>query len=431
MPRHLYAVLSQVAIVMAFADSSSCGAARANQQQPSPGIGATLEQRTVGVITRIQRADYEGNRPELRRLLHELTPGGGNRQFSARVHYWRGFALWRRALNGFNEMADPEDLAADLEAAVREFEQSYALDGGFADARIGMLSCLQNLAFIHRHDSATLERLISRFVPMLKELSVTARDNPRFLWVYGASQWYALPGLSEAQIADRRAAALATYRTGLEHARRRQSAGPMEPSWGEPELLMNLAWSTLNAAPPDLAAAERHAAEALAIVPHWHYVRDILIPQIRQTKAQRRLDFFVGRWTARGQTFFEAVGAAAGDTTGVAVYRRTARDNWLFAEVTLDGMPPYGVSVLMAPTPDGTYVAVAANNLAPVALQFAGRWLDEQVLELETSESVAGRRQRVRYTRLSDAEMEFLVTESRDDGRTYHRHSVLTLTREK
>ena len=45
--------------------------------------------------------------------------------------------------------------------------------------------------------------------------------------------------------------------------------------------------------------------------------------------------------------------------------------------------------------------------------------------------TVAGRRQRVRYTKRSDAEMEFLVTESRDDGRTYYRHSMLTLTRER
>jgi hypothetical protein len=36
----------------------------------------------------------------------------------------------------------------------------------------------------------------------------------------------------------------------------------------------------------DLAAAERYALKALALVPHWHYVRDILLAQIR--RAQRR-----------------------------------------------------------------------------------------------------------------------------------------------
>jgi hypothetical protein len=56
--------------------------------------------------------------------------------------------------------------------------------------------------------------------------------------------------------------------------------------------------------------------------------------------------------------------------------------------------------------------------------------LDDRVLELEMLVSASGRRQRVRYTVLSDTQMEFLVTESRDEGRTYVPHSSLTLTKE-
>ena len=37
-------------------------------------------------------------------------------------------------------------------------------------------------------------------------------------------------------------------------------------------------------AAPDVAAAERYAREALARVPHWHYVRDILLPQIERAR---------------------------------------------------------------------------------------------------------------------------------------------------
>ena len=41
--------------------------------------------------------------------------------------------------------------------------------------------------------------------------------------------------------------AITTYLAGLEAIRRRApAADPLEPSWGEPELLMNLAWSSLN-----------------------------------------------------------------------------------------------------------------------------------------------------------------------------------------
>jgi hypothetical protein len=57
------------------------------------------------------------------------------------------------------------------------------------------------------------------------------------------------------------------------------------PSWGEPELLMSLAWSSLNKTTPDVAAAQKYATEALAIVLYWHYVRDILLPQIRARRS--------------------------------------------------------------------------------------------------------------------------------------------------
>jgi hypothetical protein len=73
---------------------------------------------------------------------------------------------------------------------------------------------------------------------------------------------------------------------GLAAARKATPAGgaSLEPAWGEPELLMNLAWASLHAAHPDAAAAERYARAALAKVPTWHYVRDILLPQIQAAK---------------------------------------------------------------------------------------------------------------------------------------------------
>jgi hypothetical protein len=35
-----------------------------------------------------------------------------------------------------------------------------------------------------------------------------------------------------------------------------------------------------------LNAAERYARDALSVVPYWHYVRDILLPQIVAAKAK-------------------------------------------------------------------------------------------------------------------------------------------------
>ena len=81
---------------------------------------------------------------------------------------------------------------------------------------------------------------------------------------------------------------MAEYEKGLDAIRsqRKNVSDPLEPSWGEPELLMSLAWSNLNRTTPDLRAAKQEADSALELVPYWHYVRDILLPKIREAKAR-------------------------------------------------------------------------------------------------------------------------------------------------
>ena len=102
-------------------------------------------------------------------------------------------------------------------------------------------------------------------------------DNPRLLWVLGPIRWSSPPERGGGQ--DK---AFDLYNKGLEAIRRQKpQSDPLEPSWGEPELLMNRAWSNLNRTTPDMKAAEEDAQAALKIVPYWHYVRDILMPQIR------------------------------------------------------------------------------------------------------------------------------------------------------
>jgi hypothetical protein len=49
---------------------------------------------------------------------------------------------------------------------------------------------------------------------------------------------------------------------------------------------MNLAYMNLHRTTPDVAAAERYAREALALVPCWHFVRDILMPQIQEARSR-------------------------------------------------------------------------------------------------------------------------------------------------
>ena len=172
---------------------------------------------------------------------------------------------------------------------MREFEEALRRDPQFHDASVGLISCLGYLTFVNRHDEAQVQELAARWMPLVKATREVANDNPRFLWVMGQHQWYTLPGMSESQIEERQTAALAIYQRGLDLARQKKGTvrDPLEPAWGEPELLMNLAWANLNRARPDLAAAEQHARAALALVPYWHYVRDILMPQIEQARTRR------------------------------------------------------------------------------------------------------------------------------------------------
>lgn len=239
-------------------------------------------QQVVKIVAQIQRADYEGDREALKRLFAALAPFAEKKRLASRVRYWRGFALWRRTINGFNDHADAKELEEDMKQAVYEFDLSAKLDQDFAEAKIAMFSCLGYLAFLHRTDQAALQAYVARLSPLLKELQATSGDNPRFCWVIGPMYWNRPEGTEGGQ-----AKAIGTYKKGLEAIRIRSTTAaedPLNPSWGEPELLMSLAWSSLNGSTPDPAAAEQYAKSALALVPYWHYVRDILAPQIQKAQ---------------------------------------------------------------------------------------------------------------------------------------------------
>lgn len=234
-------------------------------------------------MQQIQRADYEGDRAALKRLHGELAPFAADRELGARVLYWRGFAMWRRALNGFNEDADRKELTDDLQQCVVDFKEALARDPGLADAKAGAGSCLVNDSFlIMGSDRARSRQLFQQSVSLLNEALTAAPDNPRLLWVQGTNLFYSRENGAQ----DR---AIATYERGLALARKHHDAptDPLQPAWGEPELLMNLAFANLHKATPDLDAARQSADSALALVPYWHYVRDILLVQIQKARTAR------------------------------------------------------------------------------------------------------------------------------------------------
>ncbi len=237
----------------------------------------------VGIVQQIQRADYEGDRPALKRLHDQLAPIPEDNRLASRVLYWRGFAMWRRAINGFNESPTPPDLEEDLTQAVTDFKDAIARDPAFVEPKIGAGSSLGYLMYLHKNDPTRIQEFLQQSSPLLKEAVASAPDNPRLLWVLGPIRWSSPPERGGGQ--DK---AFDVYNRGLEAIRnqKRDVSDPLEPSWGEPELLMNLAWSNLNRTTPDLNAAEQDAQAALKLVPYWHYVRDILMPQIHAAQAK-------------------------------------------------------------------------------------------------------------------------------------------------
>jgi len=250
------------------------------ERQSASEAGGSREHVNT-IVTQIQRADYEGDRTALKHLYADLTPVAHPTSLASRVRYWRGFALWRRAMNGFNESVDPKELEDDLTQAVSEFDEAARIDPGFVDAKIGAISCLSNLIFLNQKNAARVQQLVAKAVPVRKEAEATEPENGRLLWVLAPICWYAPPERPCSQ-----SKALDMLQKGLEQARRQKglTSDPLEPSWGEPELLAALAWSNLHRAEPDLNAAEQYARSALELVPYWHYVRDILIPQIQEAK---------------------------------------------------------------------------------------------------------------------------------------------------
>ena len=244
--------------------------------------GNDAREQVTRIVAQIQRADYEGDQAVMQRGYDALKPFLEDKEFASRIRYWRGFAQWRRAINGFNDAVDPKELEQNLKLALDEFNIAMEKDPAFVDAKVGMISCLGYLAFINRQDQARAKELVGQIMPLVKQADEMAPENPRLIWVHGPILWNTPPERGGGQ--DK---AIQNYRRGLEICSKiKASADPLEPSWGKPELMMTLAYCYLNAKAADVNAAEHYAREALEIVPYWHYVRDILLPPILAAKAK-------------------------------------------------------------------------------------------------------------------------------------------------
>ena len=260
------------ALVVSFVSLSAIGITRADD----------TAKQVAQIVAQIQHADFAGDQVAMQKGYDDLQPFLENMALASRIRYWRGFAQWRRAINGFNDSIDPKELEQNLKTALDEFKIATEKDPTFVDAKVGTISCLGYLAFMNRQDQARAKELVGQIVPLVKEATDIAPDNPRLIWVRGPILWNTPPERGGGH--DK---AIQNYRRGLEVCSKiKTSNNPLEPSWGKPELMMSLAFSYLNTTPSDVSAAEPYARTALEVVPYWHYVRDILLPQILTAKAK-------------------------------------------------------------------------------------------------------------------------------------------------
>ena len=244
---------------------------------PAPALETC---RLDALAREVLAADYRGDRAELARLDAELgkLPDGGLAEYR---EYWRGFARWRRAINAFNETPAPDDLASDLETAIAHFRASLARRPDWIEDKLALVGCWGNLLYLAGKDEAKRKALLDEAVPTFRWLMQNAGDNPRALWIKGGMEMSAPPPTG-----GDFAKAAVTLEHGVASAWREAAAEAetpgYEPRWGGPENLMDLAYLYSHAPEKDRRTALAYARGALTAVPSWHYVRDLLLPQIER-----------------------------------------------------------------------------------------------------------------------------------------------------
>jgi len=274
-------------LTAAFVLTLSAGSVRpafAASPAPAQSTASSAEERRLAeAVDAIRHADYRGDRAELTRRAHQLE-ASTTPELEKYREYWRGFAYWRRVINGFNETPLPDDLFADLELATAAFRTALRLDPAFEDAKSALAGCLMSEMYLVSAKPSDLKtKVFAEGIAALKALKESAQENPRSLWILGGNEMSAPPPWG-----GDLAKAAAIYERGLAAARREATGAaraPWIPSWGAPESLMSLAWLHSHGAAIHRDLARAYALGALAAVPDWHYVGDILLPAIEKLPA--------------------------------------------------------------------------------------------------------------------------------------------------
>src|SRR5215207_2970030 len=141
-PANSVAVSARLMLGAVVALSIGCSAAR-TRPASSPSDRAAL----LRLAAEARDADYRGDLARLRSVFHEMAPYTDAARVARAARYWRGFAMWRRALNATNDGSPADSIDRDLASAVEEYRRALAIDSSYVEAKIGLAASLMNRAY--------------------------------------------------------------------------------------------------------------------------------------------------------------------------------------------------------------------------------------------------------------------------------------------
>lgn len=237
-------------------------------------LAASVEHGLVAIKAEAMSADYRADINALISLRGRAAEFSKDPDLGYLADYWSGFASWRIVVNGTNDKMPREEAIAHLKQAATDFESSFAKRGGFADAYASAAAVHGWLAAYNMSDQNAMTAEVTTFRRLLTRAAELEPNNPRVLWVQ-AVPYAVLPPERGGNI-DR---AIELYRKMLDNATPLNPQSPL-PDWGKPEALMSIASAYLMKSSTELKTANDTAAEALRLQPDWHFLRDVLVPQI-------------------------------------------------------------------------------------------------------------------------------------------------------
>ena len=240
-----------------------------------------VERKLVSIKADVMTADYRGDLPALAAVRQRAVELSSDPDLGYLADYWAGFASWRTVINGVSAKMTPDVAKTHLRQAVVDFESSISKKGDFADGYVGAAAVHGWLAAYSGADQENMKREIDNYKRLIARALELEPKNPRALWIQ-AIPYLVLPPERGGSI-DK---AIELYQKMAENSGPPNPRSP-RPDWGKPEALMSLANAHIMKPTPDVNLATEEARAALELQPQWHFVKDILMPQIEAKRKQQ------------------------------------------------------------------------------------------------------------------------------------------------